>query len=134
MSVIATLSLAGVAAPMTLTGAFDGTSFALWVEHVLVKELRAGEIVLMDNVPFHQNERAISLIEAAGATVLPLPAYSPELNPLEQCISKLKEALRSAKARTVRRLQNALARAIRQITEADIRGWFRHCGYTCPAN
>ncbi|MCA1603798.1 MAG: IS630 family transposase [Acidobacteria bacterium] len=133
-SVIAALSLDGVSAPMTLEGAFDGDSFALYVEHVLVPELRTGDIVVMDNVPFHKNKRALALIEEAGAEVLPLPAYSPDMNPIEQCISKIKEALRSAKARTVRRLQNALARAIRQITEADIRGWFMHCGYTCPAN
>lgn len=133
MSVIAALSLDGVSAPMTLAGAFDGASFALYVEHVLAPELRAGDIVILDNVPFHKNERAVSLLKAAGAEVLPLPAYSPDLNPIEQCISKLKEALRSAKARTVRRLHNALARAIRQVTKADIRGWFTHCGYTCPA-
>ena len=132
MSVIAALSLDGVSAPMTLEGAFDGTSFALYVEHVLVPELRAGEIVILDNVPFHKNARAVSLIEAAGAQVLPLPAYSPDLNPIEQCIAKFKEALRSAKARTVRRLQNALARALQQVTQADIRGWLTHCGYTCP--
>lgn len=134
LSVIASLSLAGVSAPMTLEGAFDGACFALYVEHVLVPELRAGDIVIMDQVPFHKNKRAIALIEAAGAEVLPLPAYSPDMNPIEQCLSKLKAGLRSAKARTVRRLQNALARAMRQITEADIRGWFMHCGYTCPAN
>jgi transposase len=134
VSVIAALSLAGVSAPMTLAGAFDGAAFALYVEHMLVPELRAGDIVIMDNVPFHKNARAISLIEAVGAEVLPLPAYSPDMNPIEQCISKIKTALRSAKARTVRRLHNALARALQQITEADVRGWFTHCGYTCPAN
>ena len=134
VSVIAALALDGVSAPMTLEGAFDGASFALYVEHVLVPELRAGDIVIMDNVPFHKNERARALIEAAGAGVLPLPAYSPDLNPIEQCISKIKAALRGAKGRTVRRLIKALARAMQQITEADIRGWFRHCGYTCPAN
>ncbi|MCA1617630.1 MAG: IS630 family transposase [Acidobacteria bacterium] len=134
LSVIAALSLDGVSAPMTLEGAFDGASFALYVEHVLVPELRSGDIVIMDQVPFHKNQRAISLIEAAGAEVLPLPAYSPDMNPIEQCISKIKAALRSAKARTVHRLHNALARAMQQITEADIRGWFTHCGYTCPAN
>lgn len=134
MSVIATLGLDGVRAPMTLEGAFDGQAFALYVEHFLVPELRAGDLVILDKVAFHQNERAISLIEAAGAQVLPLPAYSPDLNPIEQCIAKLKAALRSAKARTVRRLHNALARALHQITQADIRGWFTHCGYTCPAN
>jgi transposase len=134
VSVIATLGLDGMCAPMTLEGAFDGAAYALYVEHFLVPELRQGDVVIMDQVPFHKNERAISLIEAAGAEVLPLPAYSPDMNPIEQCISKLKAALRSAKARTVRRLHNALARAMRQITEADIRGWFTHCGYTCPAN
>lgn len=134
LSVIAALSLDGVCAPMTLEGAFDGASFALYVEHLLVPELRAGDIVILDNVAFHKNERAIALIAAAGAEVLPLPAYSPDMNPIEQCISKIKAALRSAKARTVRRLHNALARALQQITEADIRGWFTHCGYTCPAN
>src|SRR5215470_13510162 len=77
--------------------------FDLYVEHFLVSELIKGDIVLLDNVNFHYSQRAISLIEAAGARVEHLPAYSPDFNPIEECISKIKAILRSLKARTKRK-------------------------------
>ena len=101
----------------------------MYVAQMLVPNLRAGNIVLLDNVKFHYSPRAIALMEAAGARVFHIPAYSPDFNPLEECISKIKEALRSMKARTQRKLFNALAKAIATVTESDIRGWFEHCGY-----
>ena len=85
---------------MTIEGAINTEVFDLYVEHMLVPVLQPGNIVLLDNVKFHHSERAISLIEAAGAGVLHLPAYSPDFNPIEECISKIKETLRSLKART----------------------------------
>ena len=85
--------------------------------------------VLLDNVKFHYSPRAIALIEGTGATILHIPAYSPDLNPLEGCIAKINATLRSFKARTKRTLTNALAKAIALVTEGDIRGWFEHCGY-----
>ena len=134
MSTIAALSLRGVCAPMMLEGAFDSAAFELYVEHMLVPELRAGDRVVLDNVRFHHSPRALRLIEAAGAFVLHLPAYSPDFNPLEECISKLKECLRSLKARTKRKLRNALAKALQKVTSEDILGWFTHCGYTYSLN
>lgn len=128
-STIAALGLAGVRAPFTIEGAFDQQVFDLWVEHMLVPQLCEGDWVVHDNVSFHYSARAIQLIEAAGASVLPLPTYSPDFNPIEECFSKIKEYLRSAKARTKRRLYLALAKAIEKVTAADILGWFKHCGY-----
>lgn len=128
-SVISALSLTGVSAMMTIEGAVDGQVFDLYVEHILVPELLAGDIVLLDNVKFHYSPRAISLIEAAGARVEHLPAYSPDFNPIEECISKIKAILRSLKARTKRKLGNALAKAAQMVSLDDICGWFAHCGY-----
>jgi transposase len=74
------------------------------------------------------------LIEAAGARVVYLPAYSPDFNPIEGCLAKLKTTLRSLKARTKRKLTHALAKALALVTTADIRGWFEHCGYVSSLN
>lgn len=131
-SVIGALGLHGCLAPMIIDGAFNTEIFDLYVEHFLLPELRPGDLVLMDNIKFHHSERALELIRSVGAEVEHLPAYSPDFNPIEELISKLKEALRSAGARTKRSLQRALARAIASVTLQDIRGWFTHCGYTCP--
>ncbi|MEJ7708344.1 MAG: transposase [Pyrinomonadaceae bacterium] len=129
ISVISAIGLHAVLAPMTIAGAFNSEVFDVYVAQMLVPHLRAGHIVLLDNVKFHYSPRAIELMEAAGASVVHIPAYSPDFNPLEECISKIKEALRSMKARTKRKLFNALAKAIATVTESDIRGWFEHCGY-----
>lgn len=129
ISVISALGLRGVSAPMAIEGAVNSEIFDRYVEHLLVPCLHPGNLVLLDNVKFHYSPTAIELIEAAGARVLHLPAYSPDLNPLEECIAKLKETLRSFKARTKRKLYNALAKALASITEDNIRGWFKHCGY-----
>jgi transposase len=101
---------------------------------MFVPELRGDEWVLLDQVRFHFSPRAIQLIEATGAGVLHIPAYSPDFNPIEECISKIKEFLRSVKARTKRKLLRALAKAIAKVTAADIRGWFKHCGYVFSLN
>ena len=129
ISVISAMGVQGVCAPMTIEGAVNSEVFALYVEHLLVPCLSPGQLVVLDNVKFHYSPKAIELIEAAGAEVLHIPAYSPDLNPIEECISKIKETLRSLKARTKRKLSNALAKAIALVTEDDIRGWFEHCGY-----
>jgi transposase len=134
ISTIAAMGLRGVCAPMTIEGAINTEVFDLYVEQMFVPVLQPGDIVLLDNVKFHYSERAISLIEAAGAEVLHIPAYSPDFNPIEECISKIKETLRSLKARTKRQLYNALAKAIEKITAQDILGWFKHCGYVFSFN
>lgn len=129
VSVLSALGVHGVCAPMTIEGAVNSEVFELYVKHLLVPYLRPGNLVLLDNVKFHYSPKAIELMEATGASVLHLPAYSPDLNPIEECISKIKESLRSFKARTKRKLYNALAKALALVTEDDIRGWFEHCGY-----
>jgi transposase len=129
ISVICVLTLRGVRAPMMIEGAIDGEVLELYVEHFLVPELQPGDIVLWDNVPTHKNKRAIILIEAKGARVEPLPAYSPDLDPIEECISKVKTELRRAKAGTVQELRTTLKRAFATVTAQDARGWFKHCGY-----
>ena len=90
VSVIAALSLCGVHAPLTLPGAFDTEAFDLWVEQALVPCLLPNDIVILDNVRFHFAGRALALITAAGARVVPLPPYSPHYNPSENCIAKIK--------------------------------------------
>ena len=116
---------------MTIEGAVNTEVFDLYVEHFLIPDLIEGDIVLLDNVKFHYSERAIEMLKAAGAKVMHLPTYSPDFNPIEECISKLKSILRSLKARTKRKLGHALAKAMQMVSLDDICGWFAHCGYTC---
>jgi transposase len=94
--------------------------------------LRPGDIVIWDNAQIHKSAKVLALIEATGAKVEPLPAYSPDFNPKEGCITKVKAELKRVKANPVRKLGNALRRAYAEVTLADIRGWFRHCGYFVP--
>lgn len=134
MSVISALGVHGVCAPMMIEGAVNSEVFELYVKHLLVPCLRPGNLVLLDNVKFHYSPRALEWIEEAGARVVHLPAYSPDFNPIEGCIAKLKTILRSFKARTKRTLTNALAKALTLITKDDIRGWFEHAGYVFSCN
>ena len=114
---------------MMIQGAIDTDVLRSYVREMLVPELRRGDIVIWDNVPPHKNAEVVALIASAGASVIALPAYSPDLNPKEECISKIKSVLRSAGAATTLLLQRALKRAIESVTPQDIRGWFQHCGY-----
>lgn len=133
ISVISALGLQGIRAPFMIEGAINGEIFECYVRQLLVPCLRPGQEVWMDNVKFHHSVKAIELIEATGARVRHLPTYSPDFNPLEAGISKIKERLRAAKARTHRTLTTALAEALESITTSDIRGWFTHCGYVLSA-
>jgi transposase len=130
ISVISALCLSGVRATMMIEGAVDTQVWDSYIEHFLVPELWPGAIVMLDRISFHGSLRAIGLIKATGARVEKLPAYSPDFDPLEECISKIKGDLRSSRARTEPGLQRALKRAIEKVTPKDIRGWFKHCGYT----
>jgi transposase len=130
ISVISALTLAGVQCTMMIPGAIDTDVLRGYVETILAPKLRGGDIVIWDNVPPHKNADVLALIESTGARVIALPAYSPDLNPKEECISKIKSALRATGAPTMLLLQRALKRAIESVTQQDIRGWFRHCGYS----
>jgi transposase len=120
----------GVEAVMTIDGATDAEVFRVYVEQVLRPTLRPGDIVIMDNLRAHKAAGIRAAIEQAGAQVLYLPPYSPELSPIEPCWSKLKTALRTAKARTREALEHAIVQALATITALDTRSWFHHCGYT----
>jgi transposase len=117
---------------MLIDGAIDGAVLELYVTHFLAPLLAPGDVVFWDNVPTHKTARVRVLIEATGARIEPLPAYSPDFNLKEECISKVKAELRRVKADTKRKLSNALQRAYAKVTLADIRGWFQHCGYAVP--
>ena len=130
ISVIGALTLDGVRATMMIEGAIDGEVLELYVRHFLAPQLRPGDIVIWDNVPTHKSAGFLALIEATGARVEPLPPYSPDFNPKEECIYKVKAELKRVKANTKRKLKNTLRRAYAKVTLMDIRGWFRHCGYS----
>jgi len=128
-TLIAALSTQAVQAPWLLEGAMDGAAFEVYVEHVLVPTLRPGDIVLLDNLSFHKAPRIRRLIESVGARLEFLPPYSPDLNPIELCWSKIKTALRAAKARTFEDLLDALDDAFGSISQQDAKAWFAHSGY-----
>jgi transposase len=131
-TLIAALSIQSIQAPWILEGAMDGAAFEVYVEQVLVPTLRRGDIVLMDNLSFHKAPRIRLLIESVGAHLEFLPPYSPDLNPIELCWSKIKTALRAAKARRFEALLDALDDAFGSITQQDAQAWFAHCGYRKP--
>lgn len=132
-TLIAALSPDGLGAAMTLEGAANTAAFATYVRELLCPTLRPGQIVILDNVSFHQAAVIRELIEARGCRLLFLPPYSPDFAPIEHAFSKLKTALRAAAARTQATLDAAIAGALNLITAADARGWFRHCGYRLAA-
>jgi len=129
VTILAALGVGGVSAPLTVNGAVDGAVFLTYVRQVLAPTLMTGDVVVMDNLGAHKVAGVREAIEAKGARVEYLPPYSPDFNPIEKCWSKIKTALRAAKARTREALEAALKEALLIITEADVRAWFTHCGY-----
>ena len=133
-SIIGALAPEGLLAAMELEGSVDGLAFAAFVQGFLAPELRPDDVVILDNNATHLNREALVAIEAAGAFIVFLPAYSPDLNPIEQCWAKVKELLRKAAARTTPALHRAFCRAVSKVTAQDAKGWFEHLGYwTSPA-
>jgi len=117
-------------APLVIEGAMDSVVFRGYVERMLVSTLHPGDVVIMDNLSSHKTRGVQEAIEAAGAAVRYLPPYSPDFNPIESMWSKVKQHLRSAAARTHRRLVIAVGDAMRSVTSEDCRGFFTGCGYT----
>lgn len=132
-TLVASLSLAGMGAAMTLEGAIDGDAFAAYLAAFLVPTLTPGTIVVMDNLSVHKDQRVRALIEGGDCTLVYLPAYSPDLTPIEQAFSKIKESLRRTEARTREALAAAITAAMATITTQDAIGWFTHCGYPPPS-
>ena len=128
-TLVAALLPTEIAAPMLLEGAIDSAAFEAYIEQGLCPILRVGQIVIMDNLSSHHTRKVRTLIEARDCTVLFLPTYSPDFNPIEHLFSKVKEWLRAVAARTQEDLDQAIVEALAQIIPQDIRGWFLHCGY-----
>ena len=128
LTILNAMSLHGMIATMTMTieEATDTEIFLAYVEQVLCPALQSGDVVVMDNLSSHKVNGVRELIQQAGAEVLYLPPYSPALNPIAKAWAKLKQLLRSAKARTQEALDHALAEALRLITADNARAWFRH--------
>jgi transposase len=123
------LRTTGLVAPMVIDGPMDGAAFLAYVEQVLVKDLAPGDIVIMDNLPAHKVAGVRRAIEAAGASLLYLPPYSPDFNPIEMAFSKLKAILRKAAARTVDALWAAIADALDAFTPSECANYFAAAGY-----
>lgn len=120
----------GLVAPLVLDGAINGVAFLAYVEQMLCPTLLPGDIVICDNLATHKVIGVREAIEACGASLLYLPPYSPDLNPIELAFSKLKRLLRSAAERTVDALWTAIGRLLQQFTPEECANYIRHCGYT----
>jgi transposase len=123
------LRIGGLAAPMILDGPMDGDAFRAYVTQVLVPELESGDIVIMDNLPAHKVSGVRDAIGAAGAKLIYLPPYSPDFNPIEMAFAKLKALLRTAAARTIPDLWDALNNAFAAFTANECRNYFAAAGY-----
>jgi transposase len=128
-TMISAVRLSGACASVILDGPVDADAFRTYVRWSLAPALGEGDIVIMDNLQSHKASGVKEMIEAAGATVRYLPPYSPDLNPIENMWSKVKENLRSAAARSFDALQQAVWSALDRVTPGDCAGFFRHCGY-----
>ena len=126
---VAGLRLTGMVAPMVLDGPMNRAAFLAYVQQVLVPELRLGDIVLADNLPAHKGRLVREAIEAVGASLLYLPPYSPDFNPIENAFAKLKALLRKAAERTVKGLWTAIGRLLDAFTPAECANYFEAAGY-----
>jgi len=129
-TMIGAVRLDGTTACMTIEDATDTEVFRAFVQQVLLPTLRPGDVVIMDNLSPHKNLETVRLLEQAGMRVRFLPPYSPDFNPIEKLWSKVKAALRAAKARTIAALNTAIAAALDSVTPEDAAGWFASCGYS----
>jgi transposase len=128
-TLVATLGWQEVTAPWIFEGSMNRVAFEAYVRSQLLPTLRRGDILVMDNLSAHTGDTIRQLVEAQGVRLEFLPPYSPDFNPIELCWSKVKAALRAAKARTLDALLAAVAQALRSISLTDIQNWFAHCGY-----
>ena len=119
----------GLIAPLRLIGAMNGEIFEAYIEQFVVPELRAGDVVVMDNLSAHKRASIAALIHSAGAELVYLPPYSPDLNPIEMMWSKVKSVLRTIGARTFEDLEQAIVIALAAITSTDAANYVRHAGY-----
>jgi transposase len=129
MTILGAMSLRGMIATITIEAATDAEIFLAYVEHVLCPALKSGDVLVIDNLSSHKVSGVRKLIEAAGAEVLYLPPYSPDLNPIEKAWAKLKQLLRAAKARTKEALDQAIQETLKLTSADNAQAWFRLCIY-----
>jgi transposase len=133
-TLIAALDSNGVRCSTVVDGAVNGDVFEAFVKQVLLPQLTPGDVVILDNLSSHRRASIQTLIESAGAQLLFLPPYSPDLNPIELVFSKIKQLLRSLACRTREALWKTMQSVLDQVTTSDAANCFRHCGYTLQSN
>ena len=129
-TLLGALRLDGSVACLAVEGPTDAEVFLTYVREVLAPTLRAGDVVIMDNLPPHKDAASLDIIAQKGASVRFLPAYSPDLNPIEKMWSKVKEILRALEARTQPSLHKAISQALAKVSAQDAINWFASCGYS----
>jgi transposase len=134
LTLIAGMRLGEVVAPWVIPCATSTLAFSTYVEEILVPELHRGDVVIWDNLKPHQAAEVIEAVKAVGASVLPLPPWSPDLSPLEKLLSKVKGTVRKLVPRSVPALIDAIATALREVCPKDILGWFQCCGLGTEAD
>ena len=133
-TVLASMTIEGMGPSLAVEGATTAVVFEAYVEKVLAPSLKEGQIAVMDNLGAHRPKRARELIEERGATLLYLPSYSPDYNPIEEAFAKVKNLLRNAAARTKGALVGAIGVALCAVSAQEARGYFEHAGYRSPAH
>jgi transposase len=131
-TLLASMSMEGMGPSLAVEGTITAVVFEAYVEKVLAPSLRAGQLVVMDNLSAHKGDRVRELVAQRGCELLYLPPYSPDLSPIEEAFSKIEGILRKAQARSRGALVEAMGRALDAITLQDARGFFEHCGYRAP--
>ena len=129
VSLIGAIDRSGLIASFSFKGATDTEAMKVFVSQILLPVLQSGDCVVWDNLSVHKTRAVQDLFDKAGVELLFLPPYSPDLNPIEMCWSKLKTYLRAAAARTYEKLSEEISAAINLITATDAQNWIRHCGY-----
>ena len=133
VTLLASMTLRGMGPCLAVEGPTTKAVFEAYLKRVLAPSLRPGQVVVMDNLSSHKGSRVRELVEARGCALAYLPAYSPDLNPIEQAFAKLKVLLRRTGARTREALLEAMGRALDAVTAGDARGFFEHRGYRATA-
>jgi transposase len=129
VTLISSITVEGMGPSMSIQGSSDTESFGLYMRNVLAPRLRSGQIVLMDNLSVHKGGWVRDLLEEKGCQLWLLPSYSPDLNPIEEAFSKVKNLIRRAKARTLEALFAVTGRALEAVSGEDARAFFEDCGY-----
>ena len=129
LTFIAALRVDRIDAPWVIDGPMDGAAFLTYLRHCLAPTLRRGDIVVMDNLPAHKVKGVRDLLDQAGAQLCYRPPYSPDLNPIENAVAKLKTLIRSAAERTIDGLQQQIENALNAFSKTECANYFRHAGY-----